>query len=230
MPNAKHLSCGLLRRDHSGRWFYGEKVVGMDGEPFPGALEEAMAEVAGAPEAELSDWAPQAVQLSLDWPTAAPTVNVDANMTLATAHGQVWRSLDEGAFCPCCQRNARRYKRPFHSEMATFLVRLSKMDPAKFHHLREVLPGGDVAPKVSTDGSYLVHWGLVKRHPVRTGCYRVTKAGIAFVRGQTVVPKVAWVYDGRPMHYSEEKVTIRDVLGSAVNVDAMLADTAEAPP
>jgi len=222
--NKNHLSCGLLRRDTSGRWFYGERQIGVDNELFAGELERAMLEVSGAPEAELATWTSQPMQLSLDWPTETPVVDVDAKMTLKQAHKQVWASLDEGAFCPCCQREARRYARRLHAEMATFLVQLAKQEPKRYHHLRDILPGGEAAPKISTDGAYLTLWGLVKRHPQRAGLYMITKAGMAFVRGQTTVPQVAWVYSGRATHFSKNKISIRDALDESLDVDAMLRD------
>ena len=64
----------------------------------------------------------------------------------------------------------------------------------------------------------------MKRHPQRTGLYMITKAGIAFVRGQTTVPQVAWVYGGRATHFSKTSISIRDALDSSLDVDAMLRD------
>lgn len=220
--------CGLLRRESDGRWFFGETLLGIDGEPLPGALEDAMAATSDAPVPDLPPAGPPPQQLSLSWPVEAPVIAVDENESLASAHQQVWAELDKGVFCPCCQRNARRYPRPLHAEMATFLVRLVRAAETtkRWLHLREILPGGSTAPKASTDGSYLVLWGLVKRHPERTGLYRPTPAGVAFVRGRTTVPKIAWVYDGRASHFSQEVVGIRQALEDKLDVLAMLGDRA----
>jgi hypothetical protein len=224
----KGKHCGLMRREPDGRWYYGESLVGIDNEPIPGALEDAMRQAAEAPAPDLPDSRAPARQLTFSWPVEAPVVAIDENESLAHAHAQVWGELDRGTFCPCCQRNARRYPRPLHAEMAAFLVRLVRVAETskKWLHLRELLPGTEDTPKASTDGSYLVLWGLVKRHPERNGLYRPTPAGIAFVRGRTTVPKVAWVYDGRASHFSKEVVGIRQALEDKLDVLAMLGDRA----
>lgn len=221
-------TCGLLRREDDGCWYYGEIQVGRDNEVFPGALERAVEEYAGAPEPVLREWSPAGAQLSFAWPTTAPIVNVDDRRSLKEASAQVFAELDKGVFCPCCQRLARRYARRFHREMGVFLVYLVRAfrEKRSWYHLREILPGGKSSPKASTDGAYLKNWGLVKRHPEKTGVYLPTDAGIAFVLGQTHVPRICFVYDGRPWHYSKETVGIRDVLGDRIDVLAMLQDTA----
>ena len=226
MKAPKH--CGLLRRESDGRWFYGERLVGIDNEPITGALEGAIAAVAGEPDPDLPDSRPPPRQLALVWPVEAPVVAVDENESLATAHRQVWAELDQGTWCPCCQRQARRYARPLHAEMATFLVGLVRKgeESKKWWHIREIIPGGEEVPKASTDGAYLVHWGLVRRHPERKGLYRPTPAGVAFVRGRTTVPKVAWIYDGRASHFSKEVIGIRQALELKLDVLSMLTDRA----
>ncbi len=226
MSLTKTTYCGLLRREANGHWYYGERLVGIDGEPIPGALELALADTADAPSAEPPAPLKPAVQLSLDWPVEAPVIAIDEGESLAKAHRQVWAELDRGAFCPCCQRTARRYPRKLHAEMAAFLVRLVKAyeKEKRWHHLREVIPGGEEVPKASTDGAYLTAWGLVKRHPDRAGFYRPTPGGTAFVRGRTSVPRIAWIYDGRASHFSNEMVTIRQALTEQFDLLSMLSD------
>lgn len=220
-------TCGLLRRDPEGVWYYGEIRIGRDNEPLTGALERALEEYSEAPEPVLREWAPADSQMSFSWPVSAPIVNVDRNMSLHEASAGVFAKLDKGAFCPCCQRTARRYARKLHREMAVFLVYLVRAyrEHQRFHHLRDVLPGGRSSPKASTDGAYLTHWGLVKRHKGTAGLYMPTPAGQAFVLGQTTVPSTCWVYDGRPWHFSKDKVTVREVLDDRVDVLAMLQDS-----
>lgn len=222
----KSVYCGMLRREPNGHWYYGERLIGIDGEPISGALELALVDEAEAPAPALPENRPPPQQLSIDWPVEAPVIAIDEGESLAKAHRQVWSELDRGVWCPCCQRNARRYARRFHAEMAAFLVRLVKAHEAerRWYHLREILPGGQDSPKASTDGSYLTLWGLVKRHADRTGFYQPTPAGNAFVRGRTTVPRIAWVYDGRATHFSKEMVTIRQALEDNFNLLNMLGD------
>jgi hypothetical protein len=219
-------ACGLLRRSPDGSWYYGEVCLGTDNQSLPGALERAIEAYADAPEPVLKAWSPQDSQMTFEWPMSAPIVNVDKAISLHEASRAVFAGLDKGAFCPCCQRTARRYARKFHREMAVFLVYLVRAYRAqpRFYHLREVLPGGRSSPKASTDGSYLTHWGLVKRHKSNAGNYMPTPAGQAFVLGQITVPGTCWVYDGRAWHFSKETVGVREVLDDRVDVLEMLND------
>lgn len=223
-------SCGKLRRADDGRWFYGQVHVGNDGERFPGALERAIEAYADDPGLDVAGWRPEARQIHLSWPTEAPgLVDVDRTITLAEAHARLWAELDKGAFCDLCQREARRYSRPFHREMATFLVHLvAKWLPLqvkRYLDIREVLPHNKMATKASTDGSYLCAWDLVRRHPTRRGFYKPTLKGIAFVKGSIAVPKYAAIYDGRAHMYSQETLTVTEALGEEIDVLAMLRDT-----
>jgi hypothetical protein len=222
----KTVVCGLLRREASGSWFFGERWIGTDREPIAGALEAAVADTLDVPPPELSDNRPPPVQTSFEWPVDEPQIAVDEKESLAHAHRQVWDALDEGTFCPCCQRTARRFPRHLHAEMAAFLVKLVQAYTAekRWYHLREIIPCAVDSPKVSTDGSYLVCWGLVKRQHGTAGVYRPTPAGEAFVRGRTAVPKIAWVYSGRATHFSKELVTIREALEEQFSLLDMLRD------
>lgn len=224
-------NCGKLKRTDDGQWFYGEIQIGRDGELFPGALERAMEIHADDPSLDIAAWRPEVRQLQLSWPTAAPDiVNVDRNMTVAEAHARLWANLDKGDFCDVCQRDARRYTRLFHREMATFLLHLvvkyATSKVKRYFDIREVLPNNRMATKASTDGSYLTSWDLVRRHPIKTGFYKPTPKGEAFVRGSISVPKYAAIYDGRPHMYSSETVTITEALGEEIDVLAMMRDTA----
>lgn len=226
------ISCGALRREPDGTWWYGDIQIGTDE-----ALDDEAFETAVAPPTPVGSeetvpakvYAPKDAQLSLEWewPESTNIVNIDESMSLREAHARVWANLDRGVFCPCCQRMARRYARRFHREMAVFLVYLVRAFAAKadWHELRSLIPGGRSSPKASTDGSYLVQWGLVKRHPKHTGIYRPTDAGIAFVHGQTAAPKIAWVYGGRAVSFSRERCYITEVLGDRIDVLEMLRDT-----
>lgn len=222
--------CGRLLATGDGHWFYGEIQVGKDGHLDADTLLRAITVYAEGAEPQVEAWKPPVHQLSFAWPVAAPgLVNVDAGLTVAQAHAQLWPALDEGAFCPVCQRMARRYARPFHKEMAIFLVYLVRAFLAQGKHkeyieLRGLLPGNRYSPKSSTDGSYLVEWRLIKRKPKEPGWYMPSPAGIAFVRGQTRVPKIAWIYAKQAHHFSQEQISITDALATEIDVMAMLRD------
>ena len=81
--------------------------------------------------------------------------------------------------CPCCDRAVNFTPRHLNKEMMQFLDGLAAMDTGEFVQSRAFLPSGT---KASSDGSYLVHWGMVERK--KPGWYRLTATGRSFLAGQ----------------------------------------------
>lgn len=101
--------------------------------------------------------------------------------------------------CPCCGRFQKRYNRKLHAEMTSFLQRLVELykEGREWIHVRHLRPRG---AKASTDGSYLVWWGLVEPQmrdngTRRDGYYRPTQDGIDFVDGKIKVPSYIQLYN-----------------------------------
>lgn len=149
-------------------------------------------------------------------------------VTLAEAQASVFADLSKEKKCPCCGRRVRADKRSIHDEMVRFLARLVGRyyrDSKVWHHVRDVV--GRHVPKSSTDGAYLVHWGLVESKPKQrgeksSGYYRATSRGAAFIEGRSL--EAAWcrVFNGRPVLWAEEMVSVSDVWGRAFDYDAVV--------
>jgi hypothetical protein len=95
--------------------------------------------------------------------------------------------------------------------MVRFLALLVKayLEAARAYGIRELL-GND--NKASTDGSYLVHWGLVTHD--KRGVYRPTQRGLAFIFHGLRVPSHAFVRNNVVVGWSATTVQARDVLPS----------------
>jgi len=126
-------------------------------------------------------------------------------------------NAEQGLDCPCCGRYVKLYKRKLHSEMATFLMQLVRQynNVPRWYSTRELIIS---ARKASTDGSYLVHWGLIERKQSTNssgdscGMYKPTKLGIRFAQNQVSVPSHLHMVCGEVAGFSENHIYIEDCL------------------
>lgn len=108
--------------------------------------------------------------------------------------------------CHYCGQTRLTYRRWLHFEMVSFLLKLEKLGPG-IHHTRKIYPR---AAKASTDGAYLTHWGLVKRHG--KGEYELTSAGEQFVKSKLKVPIYVDLRKGKLRRKSSELRDLRWLL------------------
>lgn len=151
--------------------------------------------------------------------------------TLEEAKDYIRAGAEEGVACPCCGRLVKLYRRKLHAEMALFLIKLyhaCKQWPGKAFHTKNLIKSDT---KASTDGSYLVRWGLVERGDSensaggKAGTYHITQRGKDFVLGRIRAPKYVHILCGDTMGFSAELVTIQDCLGSKFNYQELLEGT-----
>lgn len=151
------------------------------------------------------------------------------SMTLGEARDQLRLIVTGGAkghVCPCCQRNAKIYKRTIHQTMARVLIQLRHVaEPGTFLEIRN--------PKVSplgatTRGFDVVrtqYWGLMvdegtrREDGGRAGYWCITPKGVAFVDEELRLPKIVSTYGGRVLGFTGPEVGIRECLGKRYNYD-----------
>ena len=106
--------------------------------------------------------------------------------------------------------------------MARFLVRLvaAYERDARPYCAREIQQTPH-AEKASSDASYLVHWGLLRRP--EDDRYIPTELGLQWVRGETTVMSHALTYAGGSRGLTGERITIADALGTAFDPDGLRA-------
>jgi len=125
------------------------------------------------------------------------------------------RNVEEGYFCPSCGRFVKRYRRKLHAEMARFLIKLYratiKHPKQQWFSTRKLYPE---SIKAATDGSYLVHWGLVEREAGRSGSYRITRRGKTFAAGDSTVRKKIVMLCGAFEEFDGPRIDIHQALGS----------------
>jgi len=148
-----------------------------------------------------------------------------ATITLAEAAAWLLQQHKKGAICPCCTQFAKRYKRKLNSSMAYALLLIFHAFRTRTvwlhvpEYLMEVCKTGPTVR--GGDWAKLIHWGLIEQKPdemrqdgsKRTGFYKITDKGNAFVRGEIRVPKYVYIYASRCVGASEETVSFREALG-----------------
>lgn len=161
--------------------------------------------------------------------------------TIKQLQQRLWDQRHAGSNCPVCGRRVRLYDRALNQAQGVFLVRLVILyvTHSGFYHARDVQAvsvAGHRAPPLGGDYSHLVSWGLIEADPRRpkSGYYRPTAEGIAFVRGETEVP--SHIRKGNsPLlvdaeGFLDKTVTISDVLGTAFNFSDLTAAADDTSP
>lgn len=132
------------------------------------------------------------------------------------------QATSHGARCPCCQQFTKVYRRSINAGMAHALVTMFREAGTDWLHVPTVVGGR------SREEGKLRYWGLVEEERQlrpdggRSGWWRVTARGSAFVCRGLRVPKYALVYDGQPLRLDGAPVTISDCLGAKFNLAELL--------
>lgn len=162
-------------------------------------------------------------------------MNIHDMMTVAEARVIVMeRRWDkEGLRCPCCEQQAKVYKRSITGSMAKVLCVMYWRGKDKVHHLPTLFR--ENAAMLGTAGqggdwAKLRFWKLLERleedrgdGSKRCGLAWLTEAGVNFVHDRLRVAKYAYVYDDECIGYDGDKmVGITDVLPKKFNYQAIL--------
>jgi hypothetical protein len=180
--------------------------------------------------------------------TAAFQEDLDAT---SLAHARDWLRLhiDRGAVCPCCNQLVRTYRRKLNSEMARWLLWLTRtweqQDKARYgstprfgfdRRFEEGTATGvwiDVKQSPVRGGDYakLLYWKLVEQKPKTddkkdtkdSGLWRPTHKGLDFVYRRVQVPSHAYVYNSRVLKFESTLIGIEDALGAKFSYAELMA-------
>lgn len=149
------------------------------------------------------------------------------DMTLAEARPLLHEHTTKGIDCPVCEQFAKVYKRQINSTQAAALVVIHREVGRDWAHLPTLRM--HLAPNHSNEEPKLRHWGLLepwdgrRQDGGRSGLWRLTDEGEAFVLGRLLVPRFAHVFDGRCLGLSGDPVSIKDALGSKFDYRELMA-------
>lgn len=91
--------------------------------------------------------------------------------------------------------------------------------------MRDIMPRDN---KASSDGVYLVHWGLIEKSDgtnesmAPAGTYQPTEKGLRFVRELEQVPSHVHLLNNEVVGWSSGMTTIRQALGSKFNYEELM--------
>lgn len=151
-------------------------------------------------------------------------------MSLDDAREILKHRASEGEKCPVCTRNVKVYRRALTSVAARAVAALYEEHRLTFGHMADV--ARKHLPDSASQGGYLVlgqHWDLIESEPLvrgevgRTGYWRVTDKGEAFLAMELSVPKYAHVFKGGCLALDGPLITFRDALGERFDFRALMA-------
>jgi hypothetical protein len=135
-----------------------------------------------------------------------------------------------GAICPCCDRFGKVYARKFNKGMATNLIYLYQHAKDDFIHLPSTAPRYIL--KDNQVGK-LVFWDMAvpqvnDKDPSKnkSGSWRITEEGIAFVEGRIKVWSHVIEYNQNVLGFRDKKlINISDALGRPFHYQELMADS-----
>lgn len=132
----------------------------------------------------------------------------------------------EGVECPCCEQLVKEYTRALPAIAARVMIRMYRegREGRDWVNIPEMaLRGG------TGDGTKGQHWGLIEPQPGerddgsrRTGWWRLTDLGRAFVTRAITVPKYAHIYNGETVSFSGPAFSIDQALGEKFNYTVLM--------
>lgn len=149
---------------------------------------------------------------------------MNKTLTLDEARTRLFRQIEAGTHCPCCEQHVQMYRRKLHRGMALQLIEFVRKYKAA--HGRWVR-----APRPSGDFGKLEFWGLIeprintKRSTRTSGYWRPTDKGLRFVRGEIAVDAFALIYNNRIQGFEGPTVTISDCLGQPFSYEELMCGT-----
>ena len=149
--------------------------------------------------------------------------------TLGEARAWLRERLVAGERCPCCEQTARVYVRPMSHVSARAIIALYRAHRRDFGHMPSIL--AEQLPDVAHQGGQATlgaHWGLIEEERTqrpdggRAGYWRVTAAGETWIRGASTIASHARLYSGRCLGHTGTPVSVREVLGSRFDLEALM--------
>lgn len=145
--------------------------------------------------------------------------NADDKRQLLIAYKALMMEKADGAGdgCPVCGQFVKMYRRHiYHSMVVDWLELMNRAESRTFSSQGKAVrraAGGDLLK--------LRFWDLIEADPDSVGIWHTTDKGVAFLRGEIRVPKVALIYNSEFYGYENETETVgvRDCLKDKFDLD-----------
>ena len=143
-----------------------------------------------------------------------------------------WVKWREGDTCPACGQRVKVNVYKFGAAHAKNLIWLYQNAREEFVHVPTAGNRGVLTTNVV---GKLVSWGLAERMPNiddptknKTGYYRITKKGVAFLAGGITIPSRMMQYNGETVGFGEEHTTMSEALKRKFNFEELMREQAKA--
>lgn len=124
-------------------------------------------------------------------------------------------------YCPCCDRAGRVNKHRLTKPLALTLRWIMAHGAGDgWVNVQSKAPRWILRSKTY---SLLEHWGLVESKSFRSGIWRITPKGAAFVTGTITVPSAAYIYDAKVLAWESEETSFRGCFDRYFDFDAMMS-------
>lgn len=151
--------------------------------------------------------------------------------SLEDARDFVFQNLEEGVQCPCCDQQAKLYKRPLNSTMARGLIWLVGESGPNLDWVGVSQDGPKWLVKAGGEFAKLAHWGLIEEMPKdpldttkrTSGWWRPTFKGRQFAKNTIKVPKRVHLYNNEVQGWDDETISIVDALGTKFDYRDLIA-------
>jgi hypothetical protein len=157
------------------------------------------------------------------------------SLTLKEARDLMRPLLKKGVACLCCHQLSKLYVRKMTSAMVYGLILLykevkDKPDPEHHYiHLENFFKKLDIPSSIRGDAPKLRFWGLIETMDGNkedgnpsTGFYRLTKEGISFVLGRSLVSKSIRIYNNTFYGYEGPEIDIHVAIKGKFNYTELM--------
>lgn len=136
-----------------------------------------------------------------------------------------WRGVieGEGGCCPVCDKFGKVYKIKLSQALALALKWVA--DHAKDDGWVDVQMLGPRWMLRAKTYPLLAHWELIESQSPRSGIWRVTPKGRAFLDGSVLAPKAVYIYDNSVWAFDAETTSFRGCFGVKFDFDELMSST-----
>lgn len=135
----------------------------------------------------------------------------------------------KGCKCPVCEQRVKVYKRKLNSNMAATMCWIVGASKGTWVDVPKSAPRFVVR---TNQYATIRFWDLIEqkpnyRDPTRrgSGIWRPTALGVSFVSQNAVVPKYVYLYNNKPLGFSDEQIGVREALGNKFSYEELLNES-----
>ena len=143
--------------------------------------------------------------------------------TILEVKDHLRKNYESGTSCPACGQLVKAYKRKLNANMcralAIIYARTGNTD-IYIHVQNEFTTLGLRA--TAMDYTYLEKWKFIEVNSDKSGYWRVTSKGKAFVEDTIVVPSYCLVYAGSVYEWSSEQVNMTEALTARFKLEDVM--------